>query len=47
MADYDRPTVPPAASDIDEEIAERADWEFIPLSDATEKAGWELADDAE
>jgi len=29
------------------EIAERADWEFIPLSDATEKAGWELADDAE
>jgi hypothetical protein len=29
------------------EIAERADWEFIPLSEATEKAGWELADDAE
>jgi len=29
------------------EIAEQADWEVIPRSEAAEKAGWELADDAE
>ncbi|KAA9398065.1 hypothetical protein Har1130_05650 [Haloarcula sp. CBA1130] len=29
----------------DEPIAERTGWEFIPLADAAEKAGWELADE--
>jgi hypothetical protein len=28
----------------DEEIAERADWEFVPLAEAAEKAGWEIDD---
>ncbi|UPV73759.1 hypothetical protein M0R89_14580 [Halorussus limi] len=28
----------------DEEIAQRADWEFVPLSEAAEKAGWEVAE---
>ncbi|SHG73189.1 DUF7124 domain-containing protein [Halobaculum gomorrense] len=27
--------------------AERADWEFVPLSEAAEASGWALADDAE
>ncbi|NEU56992.1 hypothetical protein [Halorussus sp. MSC15.2] len=29
----------------DEEIAETADWEFVPLSEAAEKAGWSVAED--
>ncbi|GCF14707.1 hypothetical protein Harman_26420 [Haloarcula mannanilytica] len=29
----------------DEPIAERTGWEFIPLSDAAEKADWELAEE--
>jgi hypothetical protein len=28
----------------DEPVAERADWEFVPLSEAAEGAGWELRD---
>lgn len=28
----------------DEPIAETADWEFVPLQTAAEKAGWDLAD---
>ena len=31
----------------DEERAEATSWEFLPLEDAAEAAGWELADDAE
>ncbi len=31
----------------DEERAEATDWEFLPLEDAAEAAGWELAGDAE
>jgi hypothetical protein len=31
----------------DEAIAEAADWEFVPLTDAAEKADWELTTDAE
>lgn len=27
----------------DEPIAERADWEFVPLTEAAEKAGWDLS----
>ena len=30
----------------DEPIAEAAEWEFVPLETAAEKADWELADDA-
>lgn len=30
----------------DEGIAERADWEFVPLSEAAEEAGWEVAEDS-
>ena len=26
----------------DEEVAARADWEFVPLADAAEKAGWDV-----
>ncbi|WP_435178430.1 DUF7124 domain-containing protein [Halorussus sp. AFM4] len=29
----------------DEDIAGRADWEFVPLAEAAEKAGWELDGD--
>lgn len=31
----------------DEAIAERADWEFVPLTDAAEKADWELTTESE
>jgi len=32
-------------TDGDEWIAEAADWEFVPIETAAEKAGWELRDD--
>jgi hypothetical protein len=32
-------------TDADEWIAEEADWEFVPIGTAAEKAGWELRDD--
>ncbi|WP_276281671.1 hypothetical protein [Halorussus caseinilyticus] len=28
----------------DEPLAERADWEFVPLPEAVEKAGWEVTE---
>ncbi|WP_137286891.1 DUF7124 domain-containing protein [Halorussus salinisoli] len=29
----------------DEDVAETADWEFVPLPEAAEKAGWEVGED--
>ncbi|WP_336364267.1 DUF7124 domain-containing protein [Halalkalicoccus salilacus] len=31
----------------DRELAERVDWEYLPVEDAAEAAGWTLAADAE
>jgi hypothetical protein len=31
-------------SDADRDVAEATGWEFLPLEDAAEKAGWELGD---
>jgi hypothetical protein len=32
--------------ETDREVAEEADWEYLPLEDAAEAAGWELGDPA-
>ncbi|WP_224268329.1 DUF7124 domain-containing protein [Haloprofundus salinisoli] len=33
-------------TDEDRELAEATDWEYLPLEQATEAAGWDLAGDA-
>lgn len=33
------------ASDGDEELADRVNWEYLPVEEAAEAAGWELAID--
>jgi len=32
--------------EVDAELAERVDWEYLPLADAAEAADWELGDPA-
>ncbi|WP_122088809.1 DUF7124 domain-containing protein, partial [Halalkalicoccus subterraneus] len=32
--------------EADRELAERVGWEYLPVEDAAEAAGWTLADDA-
>ncbi|AHG04590.1 hypothetical protein HALDL1_14065 [Halobacterium sp. DL1] len=34
-------------NDEDRELAEAVGWEYLPLEDAAEKAGWELASEAD
>ena len=34
-------------SDEDRELADRVGWEYLPVEDAAEAAGWTLAEDAE
>jgi hypothetical protein len=33
--------------EADRELAERVDWEYLPVENAAESAGWELASDVE
>jgi hypothetical protein len=35
------------ANDDDRTVAEAADWEYLPVEEAAEAAGWELADEAD